>query len=100
VERQLEEELHKSRYVVMHQDGEWLIRNAYRHVGAAYPSKAQALCAAVELAEMDGRRGHAPEVLVRHEDDHFITEWAHGEYLHPHDAARPHGKKQPGRSGA
>jgi hypothetical protein len=44
--------------------------------------------------------GHAPEVLVRHEDDRFITEWAYREDLHPDDAARPAGKKQPGRSGA
>jgi hypothetical protein len=47
-----------------------------------FPSKAQALCAAIELAEKDGKRGHAPEVLVRHEDDRFITEWVYGEDLH------------------
>jgi len=96
----LEEELHKSRYIVMHQDGEWLLRNAYRHVGAAYPSKAQALCAAIELAEMDGERGHAPEVLVRHEDNHFITEWVYGQDPHPDNAARPHGNMQQGRNRA
>ena len=56
---------------------------------ATFPSKAQALCAAIELAERDGERGHAPEVLVRHEDDRFITEWVYGEDLHPDDAARP-----------
>jgi hypothetical protein len=78
----LEEALHKSRYVVMNQNGGWQIRNAHCHVIANFPSKAQALCAAIELAEMDGKRGHAPEVLVRHEDDRFITEWVY-------EAARP-----------
>ena len=76
------------------------IRNAHRHVTATFPSKAQALSAAIELAEEDGERGHAPEVLVRHEDDRFMTEWVYGQDLHPDDAARPAGEKQPGRSGA
>jgi hypothetical protein len=92
--------MHKSRYVVMQKDGEWQIKNAYRHVTSTFPSKAQALCAAIELAEKDGNRGHEPEVLVRHEDDRFITEWVYGQDLHPDDAARSAGGKQPGRSGA
>ena len=75
--------MHKSRYVVMQKDGEWQIKNAYRHVTSTFPSKAQALCAAIELAEKDGNRGHEPEVLVRHEDDRFITEWVYGQDLHP-----------------
>jgi hypothetical protein len=41
-----------------------------------------------------------PEVLVRHEDNRFITEWVYGLDLHPDEAARPAGTKQPGRSGA
>jgi hypothetical protein len=97
---QLEERLHKSRYVVINHDGEWQIKNANRHVTARFPSKAQALCAAIELAENDGTRGDAPEVLVRHEDDRFITEWVYGADDRPDDAARPAGRKQPGRSGA
>ena len=92
--------MHKLRYVVMNQDGGWQIRNAHHHVAATFPSKAQALCAAIELAEKDGGRDHAPEVLVRHEDDRFVTEWVYGEDPHPDEAARPAGKKQPGRSGA
>jgi hypothetical protein len=28
-------------------------------------------------------------VLVRHEDGHFLTEWAFGRDLHPDAAARP-----------
>jgi len=58
----------------MNQNGEWQIRNAHCHVISNFPSKAQALCAAIELAEEDGKRGHAPEVLVLHEDDRFIRE--------------------------
>ena len=92
--------MHKSRYVVMNQNGGWQIRNAHRRVTATFPSKAQALCAAIELAENDGERGHAREVLVRREDDRFITEWVYGEDQHPDEAARPAGKKQTGRSGA
>jgi hypothetical protein len=71
-----------------------LIKNAHRPETAGFPSKAQALCAAIELAEKDGDRGHAAEVLVRHEDDRFITEWVYGEDLHPDEAARPAGEKQ------
>ena len=63
--------MRKSRYVVMNQDGGWQIRNASRHVTSIFPSKAQALSAAIELAEKDGEHGHAPEVLVRHEDDRY-----------------------------
>ena len=54
VRNQLEEAVHKSRYVVMNQNGEWQIRNAHSHVTATFPSKVQALCAAIELAEKDG----------------------------------------------
>src|SRR6204780_309166 len=38
-----------------------LINNAHRPETAGFPSKAQALCAAIELAEKDGDRGHAAE---------------------------------------
>ena len=31
-----------------------MIKNAYRHVTSTFPSEAQALCAAIELAEKDG----------------------------------------------
>ena len=96
----IEEEMRRSRYVVSGCDSEWEVRKANSCVTETFPSKAQALCAAIELAEKDGVRGEAPEVLVRHEDDRFITEWVYGQDLHPDDAARPAGRKQPGRSGA
>jgi hypothetical protein len=50
LKRQPEEALHKSRYVVIHEGG-WQIRNAHRRVAATFPTKAQALCAAIELAK-------------------------------------------------
>jgi hypothetical protein len=95
-----EEDVRKSRYIVLNHHGVWQIKNAGSCVTATFPSKAQALCAAIELAEQEGVRGHSPEVLVRHEDNRFITEWVYGLDLHPDEAARPAGTKQPGRSGA
>jgi hypothetical protein len=96
----LEENVRRSRYVVSGRGGEWQVRRTNSRVTETFPSKARALCAAIELAQKGGARGEAPEVLVRHEDDRFITEWVYGEDLHPDDAARPAGEKQPGRSGA
>ena len=58
--------MRKSRYIVLNHDGAWEIKNARGRVTATYPSKAQALCAAIELAEQEGVRGQSPEVLVRH----------------------------------
>jgi Uncharacterized protein conserved in bacteria (DUF2188) len=70
----MEEALHRSRYVVLEHDGDWQIRTAHRHVESTFDTKQQAVSAAIELAEQDG---HASEVLVRHEDDRFVTEWTH-----------------------
>jgi hypothetical protein len=81
--------MHKPRYVVVNQEGEWHIRQAGRHFSASYPSKSQALCAAIEFAEKEGDQGYSTEVLVRHEDDRFITEWVYGEDARPDKAARP-----------
>jgi hypothetical protein len=36
--REWEEALHKSRYVVMNQNGGWQVRNASRHVASTFPS--------------------------------------------------------------
>ena len=35
----------------------------------------------------DGLAGHRAEVMVRHEDGHFITEWVYGEDVHPGEPA-------------
>jgi hypothetical protein len=78
--------MHKPRYVVLNQGGQWQIKQAGRHFSGVYSSKAQALVAAIELAESDVNDGRSAEVLVRHEDDYFITEWAYGKDLHLNDA--------------
>ena len=71
--------MHKPRYVVLYQDGEWRIRQAGRHFTGSYSSKTEALCAAVAFAEQDGNHGCFTKVLVRHEDEHFVTEWVYGD---------------------
>jgi hypothetical protein len=81
--------MHKPRYVVVNHEGEWLIKQAGRHFSDSYASKAQALYAAIEFAERDGNDGHFAEVLVRHEDERFVTEWAYGKDEHRERATRP-----------
>lgn len=82
--------MHKPRYVVVNHEGEWRIRQAGRHFSVSYASKTQALYAAIEFAETDGKAGNSAEVMVRHEDDHFVTEWVHGRDARPGEAASPH----------
>ena len=71
--------MHKPRYVVINQEGAWRIRQAGRHFPTSFQNKSEALCAAIELAERDGDNGCFAEVLVRHEDEHFVTEWVYGD---------------------
>ena len=79
----------KPRYVVLCPEGAWLIKRAGHHFSGSYASKAAALCAAIGYAERDGDSGCISEVLVRHEDDHFVTEWVYGRDPVPDEAARP-----------
>ncbi len=81
--------MHRPRYVVVNQEGDWQIKQAGRHFSGSYASKTQALCAAIEFAEKDGNEGHEVEVLVRHEDERFVTEWVYGRDGHPDKLARP-----------
>lgn len=81
--------MHNPRYVVVNLEGEWQIKQAGRHFSGSYATKTQALCAAIEFAEEDGRAGHFAQVLVRHEDDHFVTEWVYGREVRGDEAARP-----------
>jgi hypothetical protein len=82
--------MHKPRVVVVNQEGRWRIRQAGRHFSVAYASKIQALSAAIEIAEMEGRAGHGAEVMVRHEDDHFATEWVYGRNGRSGETEQPH----------
>ncbi|HEY2530636.1 MAG TPA: DUF2188 domain-containing protein [Xanthobacteraceae bacterium] len=81
--------MHKPRYVVVNQEGEWRIKQAGRHLSASYTSKTQALSAAIEFAEKDGHQGRVAEVIVRHEDEHFVTEWVFGQNVQPGTTAPP-----------
>jgi hypothetical protein len=49
-----------------------------------YPTKTQAVCAAIEFAEHEV----GAEVVVQHEDGYFITEWVQGQDESPEKAAR------------
>jgi hypothetical protein len=77
------------RYVVVQREEEWKIVQGGRRYSGSYPSKRQALSAAIEIAEMDGHAGRRVEVLVRHEDGHFLTEWIFGRDPHPDASSRP-----------
>jgi hypothetical protein len=87
----------RPRYVVLNQEGEWRVRQARRRLSACFASKSQALYAAIELAERDGAQGSFAEVIVRHEDNHFVTEWAYGREAH-HDDVGPYIMPQSGKN--
>jgi len=80
--------MHSPRYIVVNAGEQWkVVRGAPHRRFDPYPTKTQAVCAAIELAENDGDAG--AEVLVRHEDGYFVTEWVHGQDPAPDKAARP-----------
>jgi Uncharacterized protein conserved in bacteria (DUF2188) len=68
-------------FVVRHRD-QWKIKAGYRTTGA-YPSKAHALCAAVDFAEKDGMAGRPAQVLMQDENGHFRTAWIYGQDPYP-----------------
>jgi hypothetical protein len=78
-----------SRYVVVSEESRWQIVRGGRRYPETYASKAKAVCSAIAFAEMDGLAGRRAEVMVRHEDGHFITEWVYGEDVHPDETAPP-----------
>ena len=78
-----------SRYVVVSEESRWRIVRGGRRYPETYASKTQAVCRAIAFAEIDGLAGRRAEVMVRHEDGHFITEWAYGKDLHPDKAGTP-----------
>src|SRR5215468_2261703 len=78
-----------SRYVVVSEESRWQIVRGGRRYPETYASKTQAVCSAIAFAERDGLAGRRAEVMVRHEDGHFITEWVYGEDLHRDEKVRP-----------
>jgi hypothetical protein len=77
------------RYVVLSQGDRWKIIRGHRRFSESYADKSQAMCSAIAFAEKDGGAGRKSEVVVRHEDGRFMTEWMFGRDLRPNEAARP-----------
>jgi hypothetical protein len=77
------------RYVVLRQEEVWNIVRGGRRYPGGYAEKTQAVCAAIDFARADGRAGQQAEVLVRHEDGRYLTEWTLGCDLGPDEMARP-----------
>ena len=67
------------RYVVVDDECRWRIIRGGRRFPETYPTKSQAISGAIALAEKDGLAGRRAEVMVRHENGLFITEWVFGE---------------------
>ena len=72
----------RAQYFVTQRNGEWKIRAGYRY-SAPYPSKAEALRAAIDFAERDGQAGRHAEVLVQGEDRLFQPAWTYGRDRYP-----------------
>jgi hypothetical protein len=77
------------RYVVVSEESRWQIVRGGRRFPETYPSKSQAVCSAIAYAERDGQAGRRAEVMVRHENGLFITEWVFGEDSDGDKAADP-----------
>jgi hypothetical protein len=77
------------RYVVVSEESRWQIVRGGRRFPETYPSKSQAVCSAIAHAERDGQAGRRAEVMVRHENGLFITEWVFGEDTDDKDAQPP-----------
>lgn len=77
------------RYVVVSEKSRWQIVRGGRRYPETYPSKTQAVYSAIAFAERDGLAGCRAEVMVRHEDGLFITEWVTGRNLHADKAVHP-----------
>jgi hypothetical protein len=71
--------MHNPRYVVVNEDAGWRIVQGGRRYPGSFSSKTLAIVTAIGFAEGDGHAGHRPEVLVRHEDGRFATEWVFGQ---------------------
>jgi hypothetical protein len=66
------------RYVVVNEDSGWRIVQGGRRYPGSFSSKTLAVVTAIGFAQRDGGAGQHGEVLVRHEDGRFATEWCSG----------------------
>ena len=72
----------QAQYYVIRHNGEWKIRAGYRTTGS-YPSKSEAMGAAIDFAEKDGMAGREAQVLVQGDDRHFRMAWIYGRDPYP-----------------
>jgi hypothetical protein len=77
------------RYVVVSDESRWQIVRGGRRFPETYPSKTLAISSAIAFAEKDGLAGRRAEVMVRHENGLFITEWVFGEDVQAAKAGNP-----------
>jgi hypothetical protein len=77
------------RYVVVSEESRWQIVRGGRRFPETYASKTLAVCSAIAYAERDGLAGRRAEVMVRHENGLFITEWVFGKDEHADKVAQP-----------
>jgi|ERR1051326_9826 hypothetical protein len=72
----------RAQYFVTQRKGEWKVRAGYRYSGP-YPSRREALRAAIDFAERDGQAGRPAEVLVQGPDRLFRPAWTYGRDPYP-----------------
>jgi hypothetical protein len=84
-----EEPMFNFRYVVVSDESRWQIVRGGRRFPETYASKNLAICSAIAFAEKDGLAGRRAEVMVRHENGLFITEWVFGEDLRKDGTVEP-----------
>jgi hypothetical protein len=70
------------RYLVVKRNGEWKITVGSVQMGP-YRDRIDAIDAAIELADHDGRDGRDSQVLVRGEDKQLRIEWTYGRDPYP-----------------
>ena len=85
----------RAQYFVTKRNGEWKIRAGYRH-SDPYPTKREALQAAIDFAERDGQAGREAQVLVQGEDRLFRPAWTYGRDAYPIGTQRSGGSKLAG----
>jgi hypothetical protein len=60
-------------YCVVFENKHWSVR--FQNLNYSYPSRAEAIRAAVETAKVCDKNGHEAEVRVQMPDQKFRTEW-------------------------
>lgn len=67
-----------NRFYVLFDQGQWRIKFGDRKIGP-FPSRQDAINAAIEAAQGSGCIGHETEVLVEDEDGSFPVIWSYGQ---------------------